>query len=84
MLFTWLITSLDSATLVICHLLDVPNSDSAKVFWGAALAATTVALLQVGGVAALQAASVLIGLPLALIVVALGVGLLKDALRGQL
>ena len=84
LLFTWLITSLDSATLVICHLLDVPNSDSAKVFWGAALAVTTVALLQVGGVPALQAASVLIGLPLALIVVALGVGLLKDALRGQL
>jgi len=84
LLFTWLITSLDSATLVICHLLDVPDAAAAKVFWGAALATTTVALLQVGGVPALQAASILIGLPLAVIVVALGVGLLKDAVRGQL
>ena len=84
LLFTWLITSLDSATLVICHLLDVSESAPAKAFWGAALAAVTVALIWVGGVPALQAASILIGLPLALIVIALGVGLLKDAARGRL
>ncbi|MDP7570882.1 MAG: BCCT family transporter, partial [Myxococcota bacterium] len=84
LLFTWLITSLDSATLVICHLLDVAESPAAKTFWGAALAAVTVALIWVGGVPALQAASILIGLPLALIVIALGAGLLKDAAMGRL
>ena len=84
LLFTWLITSLDSATLVICHLLDVAESTPAKAFWGVALAAVTVALIWVGGVPALQAASILIGLPLALIVVALGAGLLKDAVAGRL
>ena len=65
-------------------MLDVPENASAKVFWGVALAATTVALIQVGGVPALQAASILIGLPLAFIVVGLGAGLLKDAVRGRL
>ncbi len=84
LLFTWLITSLDSATLVICHLLGVAESSPAKAFWGAALATVTVALIWVGGVSALQAASILIGLPLALIVIALGAGLLKDAATGRL
>ena len=84
LLFTWLITSLDSATLVICHLLDVAEAPAAKAFWGSALAAVTIALLWVGGVTALQAASILIGLPLAVIVIALGAGLLKDAATGRL
>jgi choline/glycine/proline betaine transport protein len=84
LLFTWLITSLDSATLVISHLLASEDAAPAKVFWGLALAAVTSVLLLVGGLPALQAASIVIGLPLAVIVLALGVGLLMDLLRGRL
>ena len=84
LLFTWLITSLDSATLVVCHLLGAAESRGAKVFWGLALAAVTAGLLRVGGLPALQAASVVVGLPLALLMVLLGGGLLRDAVRGRL
>ena len=84
LLFTWLITSLDSATLVICHLLGVQEVPRAKVFWGLALAAVSCALIRVGGVPALQAASIVIGLPLALLVALLGGALLLDLFRGRL
>ena len=84
LLFTWLITSLDSATLVICHLLGVEEAPRAKVFWGLALAAVSCALMRVGGVPALQAASIVIGLPLALLVALLGGALLLDLFRGRL
>jgi choline/glycine/proline betaine transport protein len=84
LLFTWLITSLDSATLVICHLLGVEEAPRAKVFWGLALAAVSCALMRVGGVPALQAASIVIGLPLAVLVVLMGGVLVLDLLRGRL
>lgn len=84
LLFTWLITSLDSATLVICHLLGVEEAAPAKIFWGVALAAVTCALMAVGGVAALQAASIVIGLPLAGVLVLVGAGLIGDLVRGKL
>ena len=84
LLFTWLITSLDSATLVICHLLGADDSAPAKVFWGFALAAVTAVLLQVGGLPALQATSIVIGLPLAVIMILLGGGLLWDLARNRL
>lgn len=84
LLVTWLITSLDSATLVICELLGIPRSRSAKIFWGAALGAVTCALLWAGGVPALQSASIVTGLPLAVAVIALGAGFAWDLLRGNL
>ena len=84
LLFTWLITSLDSATLVIAHLLGVSETPAAKVLWGGALAAVTTVLLLFGGVTALQAASIVIGAPLALLMIALAVGLVTDLLRGRL
>ncbi len=83
LLFTWLITSLDSATLVITHLLGAHDRPAAKVLWGAALAAVTTVLLLFGGVPALQAASIVIGLPLAVMMVALTGGLVHDLLRGR-
>ena len=84
LLFTWLITSLDSATLVICHLLGVSGSNPGKICWGTAMAAVTCALLWVGGVPALQAASIVTGLPLAVAVVVLGAGLVKDLVLHRL
>ncbi len=84
LLFSWLITSLDSATLVICHLLGVDELPQAKVFWGVALGAVTSALLLVGGVPALQAASIVVGVPLAALVVLMAGGLLRDLVRQTL
>jgi choline/glycine/proline betaine transport protein len=81
LLFTWLITSLDSATLVICHLVETPGVAAQQVFWGTTLAAVTCALIWVGGVSALQAASIIIGLPLAGVMLAMAAGLLADLFR---
>ena len=83
LLFTWLITSLDSATLVICHLLGSGEAPPGKVFWGLALAAVTAVLLLVGGLPALQAASIVIGLPLAFLLVLLGGGMLWELARSR-
>ncbi|MEE2664938.1 MAG: BCCT family transporter [Myxococcota bacterium] len=84
LLLTWLITSLDSATLVMCHLLGTDEAAPAKVFWGVALAMTTTVLLLAGGLPALQAASIVIGLPLALLMVLLIGGILRDLAKRRL
>lgn len=84
LLLTWLVTSLDSAVLVICHLLGVEEVAAAKVFWGICLAAVAAVLLRAGGLVALQSASIVLGFPLALIMLAVGAGLVKDLIRQQL
>lgn len=84
LLFTWLITSLDSATLVICHLIERPDEAGQQLLWGMILAAVTAALLAAGGVSALQAASIVIGLPLAGVTLLICAGLLKDLFAGKL
>ena len=81
LLFTWLITSLDSATLVLCHLLRVEQLQWMKVFWGFTLGAVTCILLLVGGISALQAASIIVGLPLAFLVLAIAAGLVRYLLQ---
>ena len=83
LLFTWLITSIDSATLVICHVLGTEEVASSQIFWGLALAAVTCALMAVGGVPALQAASIVVGLPLAFLVILVAGGLLLDLARDR-
>ena len=77
LLFTWLITSLDSATLVLCHLLRVDHLQWMKVFWGFMLGAVTCILILAGGISALQAASIIVGLPLAFLVLAIAAGLIR-------
>jgi len=67
LLFTWLITSLDSATLVICHILNSDLIVGMKVLWGFMLSAVAGTLLIIGGIEALQAASIIIGLPMAFV-----------------
>lgn len=84
LLFTWLITSLDSATLVLCELLGVGDVPTAKVFWGLAVAAVAAILLVVGGLTALQAASIVVGLPLAFVQIAAALGLLWSVFRRRI
>ena len=78
LLFSWLITSLDSATLVISHLVGAPDSKGHQALWGLILASVTAVLIAVGGVPALQAASIIVGLPLAFITALIGVGIVKE------
>jgi choline/glycine/proline betaine transport protein len=84
LLFTWLITSIDSATLVICTLLKRDQqeiSPGKKTLWGVLVGAVTGLLLYVGGVTALQAASIVFGLPIGFVLVAIGYGVFKDVRR---
>lgn len=78
------ITSADSAALVMANLtskLDDPRQDAAsgpRVFWAVATGVLTVSVLFVGGVPALQAATVIMGLPFGFVMVAVMVGLLRS------
>lgn len=53
------------------------NRRSPRRIWGLLVGAVTGLLLYVGGLNALQAASIVFGLPIGFIVVAIGIGLLK-------
>lgn len=80
LLFTWLITSFDSATLVICTLLKRDTVDITrvqKIIWAALVGMVTGLLMYMGGVTALQAASIIIGLPVGVVVLASGYCLIK-------
>lgn len=84
LLFTWLVTSIDSATLVICTLLKHDGAEISalhKTLWGLLLGVVTGLLMYVGGVTALQAASIVTGLPIGFLLVAIGIGVLKEVRR---
>jgi len=80
------VTSADSGALVMANLssrLRTVNDDGApkvRIFWALATGALTLAILSVGGIYALQYATVIMGLPFALVLVLVMVGLYK-ALR---
>ncbi|MFK7915791.1 MAG: BCCT family transporter [Pseudomonadales bacterium] len=90
LLFSWLITSLDSATLVICHLLEgdahrLPGASVSpgawsKVLWSVLLGGVTAALMLIGGVGALQSASIVVGLPVGLVLILVIVALVRGLL----
>ena len=80
------ITSADSAALVMANLtsyLKTPRDDASKsvrIFWAVATGLLTLAMLIVGGITALQYATIIMGLPFAFVMVLLMFGLYK-ALR---
>ncbi|PID98487.1 MAG: high-affinity choline transporter BetT, partial [Actinomycetales bacterium] len=69
------ITSADSAALVMANLsskISSPDGDGppwARIFWAVATGALTMAMLIVGGINALQNATLIIGLPFAIVVI---------------
>ncbi|WP_193166276.1 choline BCCT transporter BetT [Microbulbifer hainanensis] len=80
------VTSGDSGSLVLsnltCRLTD-PNHDAPpwlRILWAAIIGIVTVALLMTGGLAALQSAVVIMGLPFAFVLILMMLGLSK-ALR---
>ena len=80
------VTTADSAALVMANLssnLRNPQEDGRaglRIFWALATGALTIAMLLVGGIGALQNATVIMGLPFAFVVILVMIGLYK-ALR---
>ncbi|MGO3023830.1 MAG: choline BCCT transporter BetT [Brevibacterium sp.] len=80
------VTTADSAALVMANLssnLRNPSEDGRaglRIFWAVLTGALTVAMLLVGGIGALQSATVIMGLPFAFVVILVMIGLYK-ALR---
>ncbi|MDN6747162.1 MAG: choline BCCT transporter BetT [Brevibacterium sp.] len=80
------VTTADSAALVMANLsshLPTAQDDGRpglRIFWAIATGALTIAMLIVGGVGALQNATVVMGLPFAFVVILVMIGLYK-ALR---
>ncbi|WP_432536522.1 choline BCCT transporter BetT [Kineococcus arenarius] len=80
------VTSADSGALVMANLssrLPTPNTDAGtglRVFWALVTGLLTVGMLLVGGVTALQSATVVMGLPFTFVMLLVMVGLYK-ALR---
>ncbi len=80
------VTSADSAALVMANLssfLPTPQDDgrpALRIFWAVATGALTIGMLIVGGVTALQNATVIMGLPFAFVIILVMIGLHK-ALR---
>ncbi|WP_169253151.1 choline BCCT transporter BetT [Brevibacterium sp. 'Marine'] len=80
------VTTADSAALVMANLssnLRNPSEDGRaglRIFWAVLTGALTVAMLLVGGIGALQNATVIMGLPFAFVVILVMIGLYK-ALR---
>jgi choline/glycine/proline betaine transport protein len=82
------VTSADSGALVMGNLsshLRTPQTDAGagvRVFWAVATGLLTAAMLVVGGVPALQSATIIMGLPFAFVMVLVMVGL-YTALRAE-
>ncbi len=80
------VTSADSAALVMANLtskLPTPQSDGdapIRIFWAVATGALTIAMLLVGGIGALQSATVIMGLPFSFAMILVMIGLYR-ALR---
>ncbi|WP_182359688.1 choline BCCT transporter BetT [Tomitella gaofuii] len=78
------VTSADSAALVMANLssrLPSPQHDgrpALRIFWALATGALTVAMLIVGGVGALQSATVIMGLPFAFVIILVIFGLYRS------
>lgn len=82
LLLTYLVTSADSALLVVNILnaggeADVENSQKHIVVWGIALASVIAALLLAGGLNAITSAMIIAAIPFSFIIILMAISLLK-------
>ncbi|MFC6668685.1 BCCT family transporter [Marinobacterium aestuariivivens] len=85
LLATYFITSADSGTLVLCTLNSRGSPEppmQLRVIWGVMQAFIAGGLLYAGGLKAVQTASIVAGLPIAVLTLLMSVSLMK-ALRGE-
>ncbi|MFT4818720.1 MAG: choline/glycine/proline betaine transport protein [Marinobacter psychrophilus] len=84
MLVTYFVTSADSATLVVCTLISMGDSEPLaryRVFWSVAIGAVASTLLLTGGLAALQTATIVAALSFSFILIMAIYGLFKSLLE---
>ncbi|WP_246462335.1 choline BCCT transporter BetT [Trueperella pecoris] len=85
--FLFYVTSADSGALVMANLssdLPTPRTDAKpwlRMFWAAVTGVLTIGMLIVGGIPALQSATVIMGLPFAFVMVFAMVGFYKTVYR---
>ncbi|OLO10491.1 choline transporter [Chromohalobacter japonicus] len=84
LLATYFITSADSGTLVLCILDSVGNPEppqAIRVVWGIVIGCIAGALLYAGGLETIQTASIIAGLPIAVFLLVMTVGLYRTLRR---
>ena len=80
LLISWFVTSSDSGTLVMCTMLSMGDEHPPikfRLFWGITSCVVAGILMLAGGLGALQTASIVAGLPIAVILILMGYGLVK-------
>lgn len=82
------VTSADSGALVMANLTSrLPDAETdakpwVRILWAVATGVLTIAMLVVGGITALQYATVVMGLPFAIVMILVAIGLLRS-LEGE-
>ena len=92
LIMVFFVTSADSGALILANLSAANTDDDdapkwMRVYWAAALALVSSALLVAGGLSALQTATLLVALPFGIILLMSGVGLVRQMnadLRGDI
>ena len=80
LLVSWFVTSSDSGTLVMCTMLSMGDEHPPvkfRLFWGITSGVVAGVLMLAGGLSALQTASIVAGLPIAIILLFMGYGMVK-------
>lgn len=81
LLISWFVTSSDSGTLVMCTMLSMGDENPPvkfRIFWGLTSGIVAVILMLAGGLSALQTASIVAGLPIAVILLFMVYGIVKS------
>ena len=81
LLVSWFVTSSDSGTLVMCTMLSMGDENPPvkfRIFWGLTSGVVAAVLMLAGGLAALQTASIVAGLPIAILLILMAYGLVKS------
>ena len=80
LLISWFVTSSDSGTLVMCTMLSMGDESPPvkfRIFWGLTAGVVAGVLMLAGGLGALQTASIVAGLPIAVLLFCMGYGMVK-------
>jgi len=80
LLVSWFVTSSDSGTLVMCTMLSMGDEHPPikfRIFWGVTSGVVAGVLMLAGGLGALQTASIVAGLPIALMLLVMAYGMVK-------
>ena len=81
LLISWFVTSSDSGTLVMCTMLSMGDEHPPvkfRIFWGLTSGIVAGVLMLAGGLSALQTASIVAGLPIAVILLFMIYGIVKS------